>query len=369
MTFLVPMLFVFFTPCVQADDFSMLEEGKHHFQTKHYYFATTWLERLLNNYHASPHRREALIIISRAYFLSGRDEKAAQYLSILRSEFPDAVASMEPEYRKLAESVPSPKPAPPVPAVSPAPHSSSSGNKSGVAPRTVTSAETTPTGSSLASASPLPIPEKVAADRIEPGPAAIPEVPLFSKPVATAPVSKPPLTAVTPSLLRTLSGAPSKGKVPDQKHVSYTLSASETGNRAKLYSLLKKLIDAGFQPVVQVENKSMDVYRLVTDCFNAKATAQKRVIQLARQDRKAFIMHDSMQYCVVTASFFSYDAALSGQNRLAKKSLRTEIVKAQAPLSAWQVTVGHFSESHSAEAEVKRLAERGIEVIMVPRDK
>jgi hypothetical protein len=395
MIFLLPLFFVFFTPCVRADDVSMLEMGKQHFQTKHYYFATTWLERLLNNYHASPHRREALIIISKAYVLSGRDEKAAHYLGILRSEFPDAEASMEPEYRKLAESVPTPKSAPPAPSVPIEPLPSPSGTKIDAAPQTakpaVAVSKPVPTSPSRDSVSTLPLLEKVTVDRVKPGLVAQADVGNISRPVSSAPlpisipkvapVAKPVFAPAVPAPATASKTAPTAatsspsrapsadGNVPEQKHVFYTLSAGETVNYSKLGSLIKKLKASGLQPVVRKEIKTMDVFRLVTECFRAKSAAQKRLTQLARKEKHAFIVHDAKQSCVVAASFFSNDAALTGQNMLAKKSIRTEIVKASVPLTTWQVTIGRYNDSQSAAAEMKRLAERGIHVVVVVQDR
>ena len=403
MIFLLPLFFVFFTPCVRADDVSMLEIGKQHFQTKHYYFATTWLERLLNNYHASTHRREALIIISKAYVLSGRDEKAAHYLGILRSEFPDAEASMEPEYRKLAESVPTPKSAPPAPTVPQGPLPTPSGKKIGAASQTakpaVAVSKPVPTSPSRDSVSTLPLFEKVTVDRVKPGPVAQADVGNISRPVSSAPlpisipkvapvakpvvipIAKPVVAPAVPAPETAYKTAPTAatsspsrapsadGNVPEQKHVFYTLSAGETVNYSKLGSLIKKLKASGLQPVVRKENKTMDVFRLVTECFSAKASAQKRLTQLVRKEKHAFIVHDAGQSCVVAASFFSNDAALTGQNILTKKSIRTEIVKAPVPLTTWQVTIGRYNDSQSAAAEMKRLAERGIHVVVATRDR
>ena len=157
--------------------------------------------------------------------------------------------------------------------------------------------------------------------------------------------------------------------MPEQERVSYTLSAGEIVNRTRLGMLTKKLEASGLKPVIREENKTMDVFRLVTECFSAKAAAQKLLTDLVRKEKDAFIVHDAGQSCVVAASFLSNDAALIGQTKLAQKDIRTEVVKAQATLTSWQVTAGRYNNSQSAAAELKRLAELGIDVVVVPRDK
>jgi hypothetical protein len=190
----------------------------------------------------------------------------------------------------------------------------------------------------------------------------------YLKRKATAGKINPPepvLTAETPSPSRAPTA---EEKKPEQERVFYTLLAGETVSRSKLGILLKKLKSSGLQPVVREENKSMDVYRLVTECFSAKAAAQKSLTDLVRKEKEAFIVHDAGQSCVVAGSFFSHDDALAGQDRLAKKDLRTEIVKAHIPLTTWQVTIGRYNDSQSAAAELKRLAELGIDVVVTPLD-
>jgi len=105
-TSLISVLFQSFPPLTQADESSMLENGRSHFQSGEYYFATTWLERILKNYPATPHRKEVLLMITRAYARSGRNDKAVDYLTMLRKEFPEAAASFESEYRRSNKSNP-----------------------------------------------------------------------------------------------------------------------------------------------------------------------------------------------------------------------------------------------------------------------
>ena len=67
----------------QTDEASMLEQAKEHYRAKNYYFACTWLERVLKEYPATSRREEVLSMISKSYALTGRDEKAAEALHTL----------------------------------------------------------------------------------------------------------------------------------------------------------------------------------------------------------------------------------------------------------------------------------------------
>jgi hypothetical protein len=244
-----------------------------------------------------------------------------------------------------------------------------------------------PTVPSPDSVSPLSGSEQVTADRVAPGqtaahtkggnlsqpasaqvPIAIPVILPVAKPAVTptAPVrSTVPEPAQTDAPSSTPRAPSAEVKELEQKHVYYTLSAGETVNRPKLDVLVKKLKASGLKPVVREENKNMDVFRLVSECFNAGNAAQKHLTKLARKEKQVFIVRDGEQFCVAIGSFFSYEAALTGQNRLVKKDLQSEIVKAQVPLTIWQVTVGRYNDSQSATAELKRLAERGINVVVM----
>ncbi len=182
-----------------------------------------------------------------------------------------------------------------------------------------------------------------------------------SLPSSVKPVEDAPSTA--------LQALPADDKKQEQKRVFYTLLAGESVDRTKLDILVKKLKASGLSPVVREGKKTRDVYRLVTECFNEKNTARKRLANLIRKEKQAFIVKDGDQQCVVAASGFSFQSALIEQNMLAKKDIRTEIVKAQVPLVVWEVTVGRYNGSQFAEVELKRLAERGINVVLMPWNK
>jgi cell division protein FtsN len=284
------MLCVLFTPCARAEDNEYFAKGKNYFQSGQYFFATTWLERFLHGYPASPLRKEALIIITKAYSLSDRKEKAASSRETLKSEFPDAADSIDIKEPAKAEPVPVPVP---VPALVPVP-------------------------------APAPVP-----------------------------VPAPDVSAPQPTLPSAFS--------------SYTLQAGVSVNRSKLNKQMKELKSAGFQPVMQKMSTTMNVFRLVTESFATEATAQNHLDVISPLVKSAFIAKCDGKYCVVAASFFSNDAALTERNKLAQKKLPSEIVTSQVTMTVWQLTVGNFSDRQQAENSLKILTDRGIDTIVVPR--
>jgi hypothetical protein len=371
----------------------MFHKAKQYFEKKEYYLATSWLERMFKNYPASSQRREALIIITKAYDITGRDEKAEHYLDILRQEFPDAASSMEAEYRKQVESVPPPTPLNPDKEDPTARSRSLFDRRPNVSPakpvKPVEVAKQTevvrqPASSAPSSKpkAPLPVPAQTSAGSSAPVMAAQAEKKNLTSPInAAAPVTVPTTAPVAPassaisppgSTLAIKVPPPTPvtgGNTPEQKPVAYTLSSGETENRSTLNILLKELTASGFQPIIWMQNKTSDAYRLVTECFNAKSAAQKRQAALARQNKHAFIMQEADQFCVVAASFFSYDAALTEQERFKMKGLATKIIKTQVKIPTWKITTGRYNDSLSATTALKRLAEKDINLIIEPLDK
>lgn len=92
----------------ETDENSMLEQARQQFSSGNYYFATTWLERLLKNYPATPHRKEILVMMAKSYDATERDEKAAEAVRTLMKDYPDAAATLDSRLLKLAGYNPPP---------------------------------------------------------------------------------------------------------------------------------------------------------------------------------------------------------------------------------------------------------------------
>ena len=92
----------------ETDENSMLEQAKQQFGSGNYYFATSWMERLLKEYPATPHRKEILVMMAKSYDATGRDEKAAETVRTLMKDYPDAAASLDSRLLKQAGYNPPP---------------------------------------------------------------------------------------------------------------------------------------------------------------------------------------------------------------------------------------------------------------------
>lgn len=341
----------------QLSEEAMLAEGMNQFLKGKYYFATTWLERVLRD-NPSPHqRREVLVLISKAYARSGRTQKAADNLQTLLKDFPDAAASLEPELLALAGSGSRGPTSPSAPSARPlqpaAPLHGSA--KASAAPETAVTAPPLaekglrhPVSGPVAGTASLPTPPADGnfAAKISSGTAgeAIPE------PVSVHRASQAPA----------LPGPEKHAVAADRAGESYTVIAGETVNRKKMGVLRDRLKAAGLQPIVRETHKEMDVYRLLEKCFAGRMSAESRLNLVSRQIRDAFIISDGGSYCVVAGSLMSAEAARQAQKRLAQTGLTADIAKFRVTLPVWQVSAGQYSDARIAEQAAKSLSAQGI---------
>jgi hypothetical protein len=86
----------------QTSEVSMLDQARRQFSAGEYYFATNWLEKILKSYPATPHREEVLVMMSKAYASTDRDEKAIQALRTLLKDYPKAAATLDPKLVKMS---------------------------------------------------------------------------------------------------------------------------------------------------------------------------------------------------------------------------------------------------------------------------
>lgn len=86
----------------QTKEANMLELAREQYRTGNYYFATTWMERILKEYPATSKREEILVMMLKAYSSTGRDAKAAQALDTLAKQYPKAVGTLDPDLLKAA---------------------------------------------------------------------------------------------------------------------------------------------------------------------------------------------------------------------------------------------------------------------------
>lgn len=351
----------------QTGEESMLEQSRRHFQSGKYSFAATWLGRILRDYPSTSHRQEVLLLISKAYALSGRDDKAAPYLRSLLKEFPETAATLPPELLQLAKSTaPSP---PDQVAKPPAPSGEkplipSSAGPSALLPipaprlpeRLPPPAKPAPPAAVAAPPAPAAAEHKTPGEPFAAKQATAPETPVPSRQAAEqapAPAKPPP------------SGEPPVSRADGNDTMFYTLATGETVNRGKFESLQKKLEALGFLPVVQVETKQGEVYRLVAGCYGDRKSAEKRQAEISRRGGKAFVSRSDDSFCVVAGSLMSEAAAQQEKNRLAGKGVQVKIFKAQVPLTFWRISVGQYADARQAAEAAKTLAARGIAATVV----
>jgi hypothetical protein len=106
---LISLLALILSPVVSyanPEEETMLAQARQHLDAKEYHFATTWFERLLKKYPASAHRKEVLLMISKAYLASDREEKAIKPLGTLLKEYPDVAQTLDPKLLQLAKRPP-----------------------------------------------------------------------------------------------------------------------------------------------------------------------------------------------------------------------------------------------------------------------
>ena len=196
---LASLLVLFLCPIsshAQTDEESMLARARQHFSKGNYYLATTWLERIIKKYPATPRREEVLLMASKAYDLTGQDEKAAQTLRTLLKDYPEAAKSLDPRLLKLAGYGP-PESASPDPAAQPAP-----------AAPTVNTAAPPPTVEPAASAA--AVPSEQVPKPAEPSPAPSPQAVAVSPPATAEPAEK----TTAPTVAEPAAPRPATATVP-----------------------------------------------------------------------------------------------------------------------------------------------------------
>ena len=102
---LTSLLVLFLCPLVsyaQTNETTMLKQAREQYLTGNYYFATTWMERILKEYPSTSKREEILVLLLKAYASTGRDAKAAQTLDTLVKQNPKAVDTLDPNILKAA---------------------------------------------------------------------------------------------------------------------------------------------------------------------------------------------------------------------------------------------------------------------------
>ena len=245
--------------CAQTDENSMLEKARQQFSSGNYFFATTWLERILKSYPDTPHRKEILLMMAKAYDSTERNEKAVQTLQILLKDYPDAAASLDPRLLKLAGYIHPPETAAPETAASetaaPPTQTGSTGNAIPAAP---------PGGKPAAAPEPAPSAQKVPGHAESPGISSPPPAPVSPpaqpepavKTASPPPAVKPAGPAVSDitqhislSLMSAIEMAVRKNIDLRVEALNTSLSAADSARSRSIYDPLLALSATGGESV------------------------------------------------------------------------------------------------------------------------
>lgn len=86
-----------------GDEAAMMATARGHYNEGGYYYATTWLERVLKNYPNTSRREEVLLMMAKAYVATAREEKARQTVAKLQKDFPQSLGKLDPVVVKFME--------------------------------------------------------------------------------------------------------------------------------------------------------------------------------------------------------------------------------------------------------------------------
>jgi cell division protein FtsN len=352
---LVSLMVLFLCPFAsnaQTDEESMLEQARHHFSAGNYYFATTWLERILKENPATPQREEILLLMSKAYASTGRDEKAAQSVLTLLKDYPKAAASLDPELLKLAGYGHPPESASPAAAVPIAPAEPEK-NTAASAP-----------AASVPTVAKVPEPEE---------PPLVPSPP----PVAVPPSAPTEPTVKTVSPTPTVEPAARNAENPKlagmldnaAKTVTYTLKIGEYVVKSAMADAKRKIKKTGLSPVVeQGPKRNKPMIRLYFGEFSNQATARREQNKLrAAKADSFFLMDGDRRFHVYAGSYIDQKGAEKEQQRLASLGIKLSLKQVVVPVPTFLLTVGSFPTREAALEKAVELEKQGVKAVVIQR--
>lgn len=394
---LTSLLVVFLCPFAsyaKSDEASMLEIARQQYQTGSYYFATTWLERILKSYPATTQREEVLVMMSKSYASTNREKKAAQALLTLLKDYPNAAATLDPELLKLVEYS-----KPPVLAVAETAETAvpTAPTEAAVKMAATTSAAQ-PEASPLPPAAPPVTAEPEAAPPVPSAPpatseaTAAPEVAVLSvqeapKPVEPPPVSAPPpVLAVGPApeeaVLKTaplpLAEEPATREVPAGNTAKVEVKAYETGvytleiGEYVLMSAMdeakRKIKKVGLSPQVEPGQKRKEpMIRLYVGGFPNQQSASKVLGRLRAANTDSFVLMEGARFQVYAGSYFDQKGATREQRRLAALGLKLTQKKTVVSVPTYLLTASSFPTRDAAMDMALQLEMQGLKSVVTQR--
>ena len=92
-----------------TDEATMLQQAREQYQEGNYYFASTWIERVLKEYPATAGREQLLLMLLKSYISTGRTAKATAVVNTLRQEYPTTADSLDADTLKKSGYLPPPQ--------------------------------------------------------------------------------------------------------------------------------------------------------------------------------------------------------------------------------------------------------------------
>jgi len=384
----------------QIDQETMLLQARQHLEKAEYYCATTWLERLLKSYPTTSHRKEVLLLISKAYAASDREEKASKALSTLLKEYPESSESLDPQLLKLANVG-----APAGPSLSgrPGPAHKGPGSSQTIPP--ATTPQTAPPAArslvALAKAqAPPAVPEAPAPVTRGPVPAetdplvkelsgnqVLAEPALKKEPaVSSAPPVSPPQklrkefekgsAAVTAAILaETLPSPPPRTQAKSgaddkiEKGVpakGYLLKVGEFVLKSAMAEAKKKIAEAGLSPVViQGPKTEAAMIRLQLEAPTDQQSARRALDRLKKANGQGIILLKEGKYRVYAGSYYDERVAEKEQERLATFGIKASMHAIMVPVPTLLLTAGTFTTREAAHEQELKLQKRGLETVII----
>ena len=397
------LLFVFccpFASYAEQDEAAMMATAQKHYQEAGYYYATTWLERILKNWPNTPRRQEVLLMMVKAYAATGREGKALSTVKTLQRDFPRFAEKLDPgtlefvqglEARKVAPyasieppdqpgtSAAAALPVPaPVPAAPEAAELATSAAASPSSPAPTADAEPSPAAPPVAQAPPAPAEPATAPVEAEPPPvqADAPAPPAAAAaaaepPPAKADAAEPPEAEAAPAepaakMPPVETEIPARHEIADSpagSDVSYTLELGEYVGKSTLAGAKRLVKKAGLTPLVGPGPKRTEtMLRILVGEFTDQGSAQKLQKRLAGVRASHFILKDQHGiYRVFAGSYSDHAAAVTEQKRLTARGIGSELREVTVPVPTFLLTAGRFPDEKSASDKLAELEQLGLQ--------
>ncbi len=382
------LLSVFCCPLLshaQLDEAEMMATAKGHYQEGGYYYASTWLERILRNWPQTAQREEILLMMAKSYAATGREDKAARVVKTLMRDYPQAAAKLDPETLKLAEQQE------PYDLASVQPDAAGQGVPDAArrdAP--VEPAEPAAVKVQDEASAPVPAEAPKKAEGVKPAVAKVaaatvsevaqpavaeaakPAVAEVAKPAAAA-VAKPAPASAAPVTISVdaSKGAETETACRDNSATapgSYAVEVGEFVGKNALIRGKRAVEKAGLVPVVGAGGQRVEaMLRILVGEYSGEAAAKKMLNKLRRAGAEHFMLKGKEgTFRVYAGSYFEHQAALDEQKRLLGKGIDSELREATVPVSTYVINAGCFPTEEAAKGKLAELERLGVKGKVLP---